>query len=61
MLKTCLYDDGVLNLRDLMRENEDDRVIEQALRIAFGQRAADGWEAERNRKDIQESMATIGG
>ncbi|MEL6698740.1 MAG: GTP 3',8-cyclase MoaA [Bacteroidota bacterium] len=63
-LKTCLYDDGVLNLRDLMREGANDETIQLELRKAFGQRAKDGWEAERNRKgsdNISESMATIGG
>ncbi|SDF66882.1 GTP 3',8-cyclase MoaA [Mucilaginibacter gossypii] len=63
-LKTCLYDDGVLNLKDLMRAGASDEVLEDALLTAFGHRPADGWEAERARvakTGIHESMATIGG
>lgn len=65
MLKTCLYDDGVLNIRDLLRQNpNNDAPIALALRRAFSQRPKDGFEAERNRKHqspISESMSTIGG
>lgn len=60
MLKTCLYDNGVLNIRDLLRESTDDEYIREALLHAMNQRAKDGWEAEQNRS-INESMATIGG
>jgi molybdenum cofactor biosynthesis protein A len=63
-LKTCLYDNGILNIKDLIRQgiNEDD--LRQILLKTFNQRAKDGWEAERLRKEstgIHESMATIGG
>ncbi len=63
-LKTCLYDGGVLNIKDLMRSgiNVDDLQIK--LLDAFGHRAKDGWEAEQNRNvnaPAHESMATIGG
>jgi len=64
ILKTCLYDDGVLNLKDLMRAGASDEVLEDALLTAFSHRPADGWEAERARvakTGIHESMATIGG
>jgi molybdenum cofactor biosynthesis protein A len=63
-LKTCLYDDGVLNIKNLMREGNDDIKLENALLSAFSHRAADGWEAEKLRKErgpVHESMATIGG
>ena len=61
-LKTCLYDDGVLNLRDLMRDGASDVELKQELLKAFGNRAKDGFEAEKNRKNIvTESMTTIGG
>ncbi|MEL6133164.1 MAG: GTP 3',8-cyclase MoaA [Bacteroidota bacterium] len=46
-LKTCLYDGGVLNLRDMIRAGETDEAIRAALLKAFGQRAKDGWEAEK--------------
>nr|WP_294796297.1 GTP 3',8-cyclase MoaA [uncultured Mucilaginibacter sp.] len=63
-LKTCLYDDGVMNVKDLMRAGADDNQLEQHLITAFGKRVKDGWEAERQRvtkTGIHESMATIGG
>lgn len=64
LLKTCLYDDGVLNLRDIMRNGQDDNFIRDQFLNAFSRRAIDGFEAERNRKkspEIKESMSTIGG
>jgi cyclic pyranopterin phosphate synthase len=62
-LKTCLYDDGVLNLRDVLRETTDNIVIKEKLQHAFQLRPANGFEAEKNRsnKIINESMSTIGG
>ena len=63
-LKTCLYDDGVLDLKSLLRSTNDDQVILDALLKAFGHRASDGFEAESKRVDgapIYESMSTIGG
>jgi molybdenum cofactor biosynthesis protein A len=63
-LKNCLYDDGVLNIKDLMRLGMDDKTLEATLRGAFNKREKDGWEAERKRMenpDFHESMATIGG
>jgi molybdenum cofactor biosynthesis protein A len=63
-LKTCLYDDGVLSLRNLLRETSDNGAITDKLLHAFNHRAKDGFEAERNRKDhspVHESMSTIGG
>ena len=63
-LKTCLYDDGVMNVKDLMRTGSDDDQLEQYLMAAFGKRVKDGWEAEHQRvakTGIHESMATIGG
>lgn len=61
-LKTCLYDDGVLNLRDLLRSEQDDEVVKSHLIKAFSSRAKDGFEAEANRSsEVSESMTTIGG
>ena len=63
-LKTCLYDDGVLNIKDRMRAGVSDEVIKQDLLHAFSHRAKDGFEAEEKRKDhqpVHESMSTIGG
>jgi cyclic pyranopterin phosphate synthase len=64
MLKTCLYDDGVLNVKDLLREGLNDDSIAMNLVQAMQHRSKDGWEAERSRKEkapVHESMATIGG
>lgn len=64
MLKTCLYDDGVLNIKDLVREGYNDEELKRSLLDAFGHRAIDGWQAEKLRKEkgpVHESMATIGG
>jgi cyclic pyranopterin phosphate synthase len=63
-LKTCLYDDGVLNVKDLMRSGVTDLKIKEHLLHAFSHRPKDGFEAEQNRKKnhpLLESMSTIGG
>lgn len=61
-LKTCLYDDGVLNLKEHLRSGESDPVIESLLLKAFGSREKDGFDAEKKRtKQVSESMSTIGG
>jgi len=61
VLKTCLYDSGVLNVRDLMRAGASDEELVEAFKLAFAQRPANGFEAEKNRAPVSESMATIGG
>ncbi len=64
MLKTCLYDDGVFNLKNLIREGGSDEHLTTALLDALGNRAKDGFEAEKRRNfglPVSESMATIGG
>ena len=63
ILKTCLYDDGVLNIKDLMRSGVSDLKIKEQLLHAFSHRPKDGFEAEQNRKGhpLLESMSTIGG
>ena len=60
MLKTCLYDQGVLNVRDLMRSGSSDAEIRNAFIQAFRSRPKDGFEAEKNFV-IRDSMSTIGG
>lgn len=62
-LKTCLYDGGIFNIRDLMRQNASDSQVKAALLDAIGHRAKDGWAAEANQRNrpISESMSTIGG
>lgn len=63
-LKTCLYDNGVLNIKTLMRSGCTDQEIKSALVDAFSKRPKDGIEAEQNRSKampLMESMSTIGG
>lgn len=63
-LKTCLYDGGALNVKDLIRQNLDDSYIQNVILNALHHRYIDGWEAEKARHEktpAHESMATIGG
>jgi molybdenum cofactor biosynthesis protein A len=64
LLKTCLYDSGVFNFRDLMRAGASDEQVASTLLDALGNRAKDGFEAENRRflgAPVMESMTTIGG
>ncbi len=63
-LKTCLYDEGVLDIKRLIRAGKSDEVIKGELLNAFLNRSVDGIEAEAARKKslpVMESMSTIGG
>ena len=63
-LKTCLYDDGVISVRDLMRKTDRDEELRDVLLNAIQGKPKNGWDAEQNRKagnTVSESMATIGG
>ena len=62
-LKTCLYDNGVLDVRALLRNGASDFELTTAFLQAFAHRPANGFEAEQNRSThiVSESMATIGG
>jgi len=62
-LKTCLYDDGVLNIKELMRSGATNDEVKEKLLQAFADRPRNGFEAEAHRKNksITESMSTIGG
>ncbi len=63
LLKTCLYDQGVFNIKNLLREGANDVQVKMAFLDALGNRAKDGFEAENRRFQfpVSESMATIGG
>lgn len=64
LLKTCLYDQGVFNVRDLLRAEATNEQLKDAFISALQHRALDGWEAEGRQKNdptARESMATIGG
>jgi molybdenum cofactor biosynthesis protein A len=60
-LKTCLYGDSVLNVRDLMRSGVSEEQLQEALSYAISQKEKDGWEAEKNSQSLHASMARIGG
>ena len=62
-LKTCLYEGGGVNLRNIMRSSTDDAALQHAIKSAISHKARDGNEAEQSRIDsgIHESMAMIGG
>ncbi|MFN8353469.1 MAG: GTP 3',8-cyclase MoaA [Spirosomataceae bacterium] len=62
VLKTCLYDNGVLQLRDLLRTNISDEGLQDVLQQTLQRRPKDGYEAESLRGSlVTESMTTIGG
>ena len=64
LLKTCLYDDGVFNIRDIIRSGASDNQLKDTFLEALGNRAKDGFESEKKRSfglPITESMASIGG
>jgi molybdenum cofactor biosynthesis protein A len=62
VLKTCLYDQGVLDIRSLLRSGADDLAVANALTKAFRARPKNGFEAEQLRDAlVTESMSTIGG
>lgn len=63
-LKTCLYDNGVLNIKDAIRKGLNEDELRSILLNALDNRPKDGFEAEQKRKEknpVHESMATIGG
>ena len=64
VVKTCLYDGGVMNIKDLLRSGLPEQEMKTKLLDALGSRHKDGWDAEHHRKKnapAHESMATIGG
>ena len=63
-LRTCLYGEGQVNFRDLIRGGVTDEVLGDRLIKVVGKRAKDGFEAEKRRSatvPVSESMSTIGG
>lgn len=63
-MRTCLYSNGGINFRDILRSGATDGQLADHLKTLLNQRAKDGFEAEEKRhlnNPISESMATIGG
>jgi cyclic pyranopterin phosphate synthase len=62
MMKACLYDNGVLDLRKLLRSGFSDKTITLKIWQCLNHRYADGHETEMaNVQKNEPSMATIGG
>jgi len=63
-IKSCLYDDGVFNIRDFMRSGVSDEQLGDKFREIVRLKPKDGFEAEKMRKSPKEamqSMSSIGG
>ena len=62
ILKTCLYDSGVLNIKKLLRSKSSEEDLKKSIISVLGERSIDGWEAQNlSSNKLRESMATIGG
>ncbi|MDZ4752158.1 MAG: GTP 3',8-cyclase MoaA [Flavobacteriales bacterium] len=61
-MKTCLYAQKGMNLKEMLRSGHTDDEIKIAIQSSIQERYRNGWEAERDRGvEVSESMATIGG
>ena len=63
-IKSCLYDDGVFNIRDFMRSGVSDDELADKFREIIRLKPKDGFEAEKMRKAPKAamlSMSSIGG
>ncbi|NQT25877.1 GTP 3',8-cyclase MoaA [candidate division KSB1 bacterium] len=62
LLKTCLYDHGVVDLKQLLRSGCTDSDISSTISKAVINRSSNGFEAEnKNTSALTHSMAAIGG
>lgn len=64
LIRTCLYDNGRINIKDILRKGASDEELKETIQKTIFTKARNGWEAERNRPNqqpVKESMATIGG
>jgi len=61
--KNCLFDDGVFNLRDFIRNGASNEDLKELFLKLVKEKPENGFIAEANRKDggASESMSTIGG
>ncbi|MBI9071607.1 MAG: GTP 3',8-cyclase MoaA [Melioribacteraceae bacterium] len=60
MMKNCLYDNGVLDLRELLRSEKSDDEIRALIINSVGKKLKDGHEAEKYLNKF-DSMSSIGG
>jgi len=62
ILKVCLYDSGVLDLKGLIRKGISDDDLSSSIRGCLNRRFADGHQTESANTDSEQpSMASIGG
>ena len=61
LFKNCLFDDGVFNIRDFIRNGASDDELKQLFIDTIKNKPKNGFIAEANRKEVTESMSTIGG
>lgn len=61
--KNCLFDDGVFNLRDFIRNGASNNDLKELFLSLVKEKPENGFIAEANRTkgDVSESMSTIGG
>ena len=60
--KNCLFDDGVFNLRDFIRNGASNDDLKALFLSLIKEKPENGFVAEANRKgNVSESMSTIGG
>lgn len=60
--KNCLFDDGVFNLRDFIRNGASNEDLKALFLSLIKEKSENGFVAEANRKgNVTESMSTIGG
>ena len=64
MFKNCLFDEGVFNIRDFIRNGASNEDIKQLFLSVVNEKPKNGFVAEasrKNNKKVSESMSTIGG
>lgn len=61
--KNCLFDDGVFNIRDFLRNGASNKDLKELFLSLVKEKPENGFIAEANRKqgNVSESMSTIGG
>lgn len=63
LFKNCLFDEGVFDLKEVIRAGACDDDLKQVFIDTIGKKPRNGFEAEANRTigGVSESMSTIGG
>ncbi|MEI6864713.1 GTP 3',8-cyclase MoaA [Flavicella sp.] len=64
LLKNCLFDEGVFNIRDYIRDGVSDAELKQLFIDLVAKKPKNGFVAESNRlkiNQVSESMSSIGG